>query len=60
MVPAARGAVVLTGTNADDAVAGFRPGIRAAAEFHASAVNERIEAELRELGVRRDAAQGNP
>jgi len=29
---AERGAVVLTGTNADDAVAGFRPGIRAAAQ----------------------------
>ncbi len=29
---AARGATVLTGTNADDAVAGFRPGIRAAHE----------------------------
>jgi uncharacterized protein len=28
----ARGAVVATGTNADDAVAGFRPGIRAADE----------------------------
>ncbi|MBA3524940.1 MAG: ExsB family transcriptional regulator [Geodermatophilaceae bacterium] len=28
----ARDAVVLTGTNADDAVAGFRPGIRAAGE----------------------------
>ncbi|NHC46699.1 ATP-dependent sacrificial sulfur transferase LarE [Motilibacter aurantiacus] len=27
-----RGAVVLTGTNADDRVAGFRPGMRAAAE----------------------------
>ncbi len=29
-IAVARGAVVLTGTNADDAVAGFRPGIRAA------------------------------
>src|SRR6266545_3890287 len=28
----AAGAAILTGTNADDAVAGFRPGIRAAAE----------------------------
>ncbi|MEJ7702481.1 MAG: hypothetical protein WKF47_01825 [Geodermatophilaceae bacterium] len=31
-IAAERGAVVLTGTNADDAVAGFRPGIRAASE----------------------------
>ncbi|HWB36268.1 MAG TPA: ATP-dependent sacrificial sulfur transferase LarE, partial [Rugosimonospora sp.] len=31
-IAAERGATVLTGTNADDAVAGFRPGIRAAAE----------------------------
>lgn len=31
-VAAERGAVVVTGTNADDAVAGFRPGIRAADE----------------------------
>jgi uncharacterized protein len=31
------GAVVLTGTNADDVVAGFRPGIRAAAERGARA-----------------------
>src|SRR6266511_986315 len=30
--PVAAGAAILTGTNADDAVAGFRPGIRAAAE----------------------------
>ncbi|MGH8939732.1 MAG: ATP-dependent sacrificial sulfur transferase LarE, partial [Actinomycetes bacterium] len=29
-------AAVATGTNADDAVAGFRPGIRAAAERHAA------------------------
>ena len=32
LVPLAGGATVCTGTNADDAVAGFRPGIRAAAE----------------------------
>ena len=32
LVPLAAGATVCTGTNADDAVAGFRPGIRAAAE----------------------------
>ncbi|MBO0868325.1 MAG: ATP-dependent sacrificial sulfur transferase LarE [Micromonosporaceae bacterium] len=30
LIPLADGATVLTGTNADDAVAGFRPGIRAA------------------------------
>lgn len=34
---AGMGAVVLTGTNADDAIAGFRPGIRAAAERGAKA-----------------------
>jgi uncharacterized protein len=32
LAPVAAGAAILTGTNADDAVAGFRPGIRAAAE----------------------------
>ncbi|HEX8001984.1 MAG TPA: ATP-dependent sacrificial sulfur transferase LarE [Mycobacteriales bacterium] len=32
LAPLADGAVVCTGTNADDAAAGFRPGIRAAAE----------------------------
>jgi len=32
LAPLADGAAVCTGTNADDAVAGFRPGIRAAAE----------------------------
>ncbi|HEV2888931.1 MAG TPA: ATP-dependent sacrificial sulfur transferase LarE [Frankiaceae bacterium] len=32
LTPLAGDAVVCTGTNADDAVAGFRPGIRAAAE----------------------------
>lgn len=32
LAPLAAGAAILTGTNADDAVAGFRPGIRAAAE----------------------------
>jgi pyridinium-3,5-biscarboxylic acid mononucleotide sulfurtransferase len=34
---AQRGATVVTGTNADDAVAGFRPGIRAATERGAQA-----------------------
>ncbi len=34
---AAQGAVIVTGTNADDAVAGFRPGIRAADERGARA-----------------------
>jgi uncharacterized protein len=32
LAPVAAGAAILTGTNADDAVAGFRPGMRAAAE----------------------------
>lgn len=32
LLPLAGGAAVCTGTNADDAAAGFRPGIRAAAE----------------------------
>jgi uncharacterized protein len=36
-IAAERGAVVVTGTNADDAVAGFRPGIRAAVERGAQA-----------------------
>jgi len=41
---AERGAVVLTGTNADDAVAGFRPGIQAAAQRGA-------QAPLRDVGL---------
>lgn len=55
---AARGAVVLTGTNADDAVAGFRPGIRAAAERgartplrDAGLTKEQIRATSREWGL---------
>ncbi|MDQ4086248.1 MAG: ATP-dependent sacrificial sulfur transferase LarE [Actinomycetota bacterium] len=43
----AHGAVVATGTNADDAVAGFRPGIRAAAERGAATP-------LREAGLTKD------
>ncbi|MEN3305119.1 MAG: pyridinium-3,5-biscarboxylic acid mononucleotide sulfurtransferase [Micromonosporaceae bacterium] len=41
------GAVVVTGTNADDAVAGFRPGIRAATERGA-------HAPLRDAGLTKD------
>jgi pyridinium-3,5-biscarboxylic acid mononucleotide sulfurtransferase len=37
LIPLADGATVLTGTNADDAVAGFRPGIRAAQQRGAHA-----------------------
>jgi pyridinium-3,5-biscarboxylic acid mononucleotide sulfurtransferase len=44
---AQRGAVVVTGTNADDAVAGFRPGIRAAAE-------RRAQAPLRDAGLTKE------
>ncbi len=43
-------AVIATGTNADDAVAGFRPGIRAAAER--GAVTPLLDAGLTKAGVR--------
>ncbi len=53
------GAVVLTGTNADDAIAGFRPGIRAAAERGAQAplrdaglTKQQIRDTSREWGLR--------
>jgi pyridinium-3,5-biscarboxylic acid mononucleotide sulfurtransferase len=46
-VAARLGAVMVTGTNADDAVAGFRPGIRAAAERGA-------RTPLREAGLTKD------
>jgi len=58
-IAAERGAVVLTGTNADDAVAGFRPGIRAASERGASAplrdaglTKQQIRETSREWGLR--------
>ncbi|MDP9394901.1 MAG: ATP-dependent sacrificial sulfur transferase LarE [Actinomycetota bacterium] len=46
-IAAELGATVVTGTNADDAVAGFRPGIRAADERGA-------QAPLREAGLTKD------
>ncbi len=58
LVPLADGAVVVTGTNADDAVAGFRPGIRAAAErgavtplLDAGLTKEQVRAASREWGL---------
>ncbi len=58
-IAAELGAVVLTGTNADDAVAGFRPGIRAAAERGAQAplrdaglTKQQIRDVSREWGLR--------
>ena len=51
LAPLAEGATILTGTNADDAVAGFRPGIRAAAER--GAVTPLLDAGLTKDQVRR-------
>lgn len=58
-IAAELGAVVLTGTNADDAVAGFRPGIRAAQERGAQAplrdaglTKQQIRDTSREWGLR--------
>lgn len=58
-IAAPLGAVVLTGTNADDAIAGFRPGIRAAAERGARAplrdaglTKRQIRETSREWGLR--------